>query len=180
MISKKPKASVIRASLAVLTVLALMAFSFVSLKFNEVDEKPSIAPVNLAKAKIGDGYGYRIHPSTKENKMHTGIDFILPEGEPVTATADGVVVDVVNDEYRGVYVTIRHSDVYSTSYSHLKSAVVKVHDRIKQKQLLGHVGSTGKVSSGPHLHYEVLKDGKNVDPVDYLPATVATKLPPKK
>jgi len=180
MISKNPKAkaSVIGASLAVLT--ALTAFSFVSHKFNEVDEKPSIAPVNLSKAKIGDGYGYRIHPSTKENKMHKGIDFILPEGEPVTATADGVVVDVVDDEYRGVYVTIRHDDVYSTSYSHLKSAVVKVRDGIKQKQLLGYVGSTGKVSSAPHLHYEVLKDGKNVDPVDYLPSSVATKLPPKK
>jgi murein DD-endopeptidase MepM/ murein hydrolase activator NlpD len=181
MISKNLKAnvSVIGASLAVLTGLALMAFSFVSDNSCEITEKPSIAPVNLAKAKVGDGYGYRIHPATKENKLHRGIDFILAEGEPVTATADGVVVNVVNDEYRGIYVTIKHDDVYSTSYSHLKSAVVKVRDRIKQKQLIGYVGSTGKVSSGPHLHYEVLKDGKNVDPADYLPGSIGTRLPPK-
>lgn len=180
--NKKPVVSDTGGSILFLLLLALMSFSFVS-DFNRIEvadeimgvERPSIAPVNLAKAKIGDGYGYRIHPATKENKMHTGIDFILPEGELVTATADGVVIEVGDDKYRGTYVTIKHNVVYTTSYSHLKSAVVKVRDKITKKQLLGYVGSTGKASSGPHLHYEVLKDGEHVNPLDYLPKSVGAK-----
>jgi murein DD-endopeptidase MepM/ murein hydrolase activator NlpD len=179
---KKTKVSHTAAPILFLLCLALLSFSFVS-DFNRTGvtdtmiaiEKPSIAPVNLAKAKIGDGYGYRIHPATREKKMHTGIDFILPEGELVTATADGEVVDVGSDEHRGSFVIIKHNKVYATSYSHLKSSVVKIGDAIKIKQLLGYVGSTGKKSSEPHLHYEVLKDGENVDPLDYLPKSVVPR-----
>jgi murein DD-endopeptidase MepM/ murein hydrolase activator NlpD len=170
---KKQKLMVSTASL-----LFLSCFTLVS--FTQGIEVPSVPPVDLAKAKIGDGYGYRIHPATKENKMHTGIDFILAEGDSVSAPANGVVVDVVEDKLRGIYVTIKHNEIYTTSYSHLKSAVVKAGDTIKKKQLLGYVGSTGQLSAQPHLHYEVLKDGKNVDPLDYLPKSVRTKLSPGK
>jgi len=133
------------------------------------DGAPSIAPVEMAKAKISSGYGERLHPVTHKKQMHLGIDLILPQGEPVMSTADGVVVESVNDEYRGNYVIVKHDEIYTTSYSHLESAKVKAGDKIQKGQLLGYVGSTGKLSTEPHLHYEVLKNGKNVDPEDYLP-----------
>jgi murein DD-endopeptidase MepM/ murein hydrolase activator NlpD len=180
--TKKLKVSYVGVSILFLLTSGLMSFAIISdLDRTEVIggvagvEKPSGSPVDLAKARIGDRYGYRIHPATQEKKMHTGIDFILAEGELVTATADGVVVDAGSDEYRGSYVVVKHSEVYSTSYSHLKSAVVKIHDKVNKKQLLGYVGSTGKTSSEPHLHYEVLKDGEAVDPLSYLPKSVGTK-----
>lgn len=183
--NKKTKVSGI--SFLVLSCLALLSSSFVSAPYGTefltkitAGEKPSIAPVDLAKAKIGDGFGFRIHPATKTNKMHSGIDFILPEGESVMATASGEVVDVGSDKDRGTYVNIKHDEVYTTAYSHLKSAVVKIGDVITKKQLVGYVGSTGKTSSVPHLHYEVLKEGKHVNPIDYLPKSVAAKLPANK
>lgn len=182
--NKKTKAVV---SFLFLSCLALLSSSFVSAPdrievFNKIiaGEKPSISPVDLAKAKIGDGFGFRIHPATKTNKMHNGIDFMLPEGESVMATASGEVVDVGSDKDRGTYVNIKHDEVYTTTYSHLKSAVVKIGDIITKKQLVGYVGSTGKTSSEPHLHYEVLKEGKHVNPIDYLPKAVAAKLPASK
>ena len=132
------------------------------------ENKPSIAPVEMLKAKISSGYGERMHPTLHKKLMHLGIDIVLPEGEIVISTADGVVIESDNDKYRGNYVVVKHGETYATSYSHLKSTVLKVGDKIQKGQLLGYVGSTG-LSIEPHLHYEVLKNGKNVDPKDYLP-----------
>ncbi len=158
-----PKTKTLLAGLAVLCIV-LMSFTDPW----EI-EKPSLAPVDMTKATIGDGYGERIHPATGEKKMHTGIDFILPQGEQVTATADGVVVEAGDNELRGSYVIIKHNEVYTTSYSHLDRAVVQTGQVVKKKQLIGYVGSTGKSSTGPHLHYEVFKNGENVNPADFLP-----------
>jgi len=138
---------------------------------------PSIAPVNTKKAEFGDGYGKRIHPVTKQRKMHNGVDFVLSEGDSVVATADGVVIDVGYDKLKGTYITLKHNDSYTTSYSHLKNALVKVQDVVKQNQLLAYIGPAGEAPR-PHVHYEVLKDGLNVNPVDYLPGSIAAEFRP--
>lgn len=135
----------------------------------EDDHTPSLAPVAMTKAKLSSGYGKRIHPATNKKQMHTGVDFVLPQGEEVMATADGEVVQSLKDNYRGIYVIVKHDEIYTTSYSHLQDATVKAGDKMKKGQVLGHVGSTGLSAVGPHLHYEVLKSGDNVDPKDYLP-----------
>ncbi len=135
----------------------------------EDDHTPSLFPVEMTKAKLSSGYGERMHPATHKKQMHLGVDFVLPQGEDVMATADGEVVQSLKDDYRGIYVIVKHDEIYTTSYSHMKDATVKVGDQVKKGQVLGHVGSTGKLSAGPHLHYEVTQYGKNVDPKDYLP-----------
>jgi beta-lactamase regulating signal transducer with metallopeptidase domain len=133
------------------------------------DHTPSLSPVAGTKAKISSSYGERMHPATHKKQMHLGVDFVLPQGENVMATADGEVVQSLKDDYRGINVIIRHDEIYTTSYSHLKDTTVKVGDKVKKGHVLGHVGSTGLSSTGPHLHYEVIQHGKNVDPEDYLP-----------
>jgi len=132
------------------------------------EDKPSIAPVELAKVKKGtSGYGKRWHPILKKIQFHTGIDFEMPEGEVVMAAADGIVVESIFDSQRGNYVVVKHGNIYTTSYSHLRNAVVKAGDKIEKGQTLGYVGSTGW-STGAHLHYEVLKKGHPVDPIGYF------------
>ena len=101
-------------------------------------------------------------------RLHTGIDFESPEGEIVKSTDDGIVIENTFDSYRGQFILIKHGDTFSTSYSHLQSATVKVGENVKTGQTIGYVGNTG-LSKGVHLHYEVLKDGTAVDPKDYLP-----------
>ena len=128
---------------------------------------PEIAPLDLSNTKITSGYGMRMHPILGVNRLHTGIDFESPEGEIVKSTADGIVIENTMDSYRGQFVLIKHGDVFSTSYSHLQSATVKEGDNIQKGQTIGYVGNTG-LSKGFHLHYEVLMNGKAVDPKDYF------------
>lgn len=160
-------------------VVCILAFAFskkpldTSTKSSDVTgvvgkNVPSIAPVDLSKTKITSGYGMRMHPILNEVRLHTGIDFESLEGEIVKATADGIVMENTVDEYRGQFLLIKHGDTFSTSYSHLQRAIVKVGDAIQEGQTIGYVGNTG-LSKGVHLHYEVLKNGTAVDPKDYLP-----------
>ncbi len=132
------------------------------------DNIPAIAPVDVSKTEITSGYGMRMHPILNVARLHTGIDFKSPEGEVVMVTADGIVVENTFDSYRGQFILIQHGDTFSTSYSHLQSASVKVGDHVQKGQTIGYVGNTG-LSKGSHLHYEVLKNGTAVDPKDYLP-----------
>ncbi len=139
-----------------------------NIAFKNSDE-PSISPVQMESAIISSEYGWRIHPVLGGNRFHTGIDFQLEEGRDVMSTAAGTVSESRYDSLRGNLIIIKHSSVYATSYSHLKAAFVKTGDHVILGQKIGTVGSTGAVSAGPHLHYEVLKDGKPVDPKNYLP-----------
>jgi hypothetical protein len=132
------------------------------------ESKPSVAPVDMAKAKVSAVFGERIHPVTGKRQLHTGIDFELAEGEIVMATARGIVKTSRFDSLRGNYVVIIHGEEYVTSYFHLKSMSVKPGDPVELGQKIGFVGSTGKLSIRPHLHYEVIKHGKPVDPEGYL------------
>ena len=100
-------------------------------------------------------------------EKHLGLDITCPEGTMIRATADGVVESAGWDDYFGYTVRIQHPGGYTTVYAHSKELRVKAGDRVKRGQIVALSGSSGR-STGPHLHYEVLKDGKSLDPEDFL------------
>lgn len=130
--------------------------------------QPSIYPINSKKIKHTSGYGERINPKTKKKHFHYGMDFAISEGEDVLTTAGGVVIDAKFDSKKGNYIIVKHNEIFSTFYSHLKSISVQVGDKLEKGQLIGYSGNTG-TTTGAHLHYEVFREGKNVNPKDYLP-----------
>ena len=117
---------------------------------------------------LASGYGERMHPVLGVMRLHTGIDLIAKEGVPVISSQDGVVVKAQLDGAWGNIIVIRHDDTYATSYSHLKSMNVKEGDKVEKGQEIGSVGHTG-LSPKDHLHFELIKDGKAIDPVGFLP-----------
>ncbi|MEN8119892.1 MAG: peptidoglycan DD-metalloendopeptidase family protein [Bacteroidota bacterium] len=132
-----------------------------------VDNEPSIWPVKKEKVEKITGYGMRMHPIYKKKKMHKGIDLKAKSGTEIMVTTDGVVRDA---DYKGGYgkrIIIDHDKEYSTLYAHLSEYKVKSGDKVKKGDIIGFVGQTG-MSTAPHLHYEVMKAGKNVDPADYM------------
>lgn len=130
---------------------------------------PAIQPIaNKQLIALASGYGLRIHPVYKVKKMHAGIDFAASIGTPIYATADGkvAVVDVKFSGY-GKVVEIDHGFGYRTRYAHMHGFAVRVGQQVKRGDLIGYVGNTG-LSTAPHLHYEVLINGNQVDPVHYF------------
>ena len=125
----------------------------------------TLASAPVAGARISSGYGPRLHPLLGYSKMHRGIDFALPRGAPVHAVADGVVVEAGRRGAYGNYVRIRHDARTETAYAHLSAFAEHLRRgaRVRRGQAIGTVGSTGR-STGAHLHYEVLFDGRRVDP----------------
>lgn len=130
---------------------------------------PAIQPVSNKELKrLASGYGMRMHPIYKVMKMHWGIDFSLPTGSPVYATGDGEVRSTTTRfSGYGKYINLNHGFGYQTLYAHLNRFLVKPGDKVKRGQVIGYSGNTG-TSTGPHLHYEVIKDGEKVDPVNYF------------
>lgn len=114
-------------------------------------------------ARLSSGYGMRRHPILGYNKMHKGLDFAASTGTPVFAAGDGVIEEAGWKGSYGKYVRIRHRHGLHTAYAHLSRINVKKGQRVKQKQVIGRVGNTGR-STGPHLHYEVLVNRKQVNP----------------
>lgn len=114
-------------------------------------------------ARMSSGYGMRRHPVLGYNKMHKGVDFAAPTGTPIYAAGDGVIEEAGRKGAYGNYVRIRHNSKLKTAYAHLNSIKVKSGTRVKQGQVIGTVGTTGR-STGPHLHYEVLLNGTQVNP----------------
>jgi murein DD-endopeptidase MepM/ murein hydrolase activator NlpD len=98
---------------------------------------------------------------------HSGIDFAATSGTLIRSTARGVVEDVYKDAYFGLMVTIKHGYGFSTRYGHCLQVLVTKGDHVERGQTIALVGNTGR-SSAPHLHYEILKEGKNVDPMEYI------------
>lgn len=149
-------------------LISLMAMSFVNSVYKD-GGIPAISPIEVGKYdKITSRYGMRIHPITKKNTFHKGIDFAARVGTSILATADGEVIEVQfhKDSY-GKMVVIDHGNGYITRYAQMSDYEVKEGDTVKQGDVIGYVGESG-ISTGPHLHYEVLKDGENVDPGDFM------------
>ena len=129
---------------------------------------PAIQPVDSRKMRGGiSGFGIRIHPVYKIRKMHSGIDFTAPVGTPIYATGDGQIEAAGIDGGYGRRVVINHGYNYKTLYGHMNKFTVKVGQQVKRGDLIGHVGNSG-TSTGPHLHYEVHKNGKPVNPVNFI------------
>jgi murein DD-endopeptidase MepM/ murein hydrolase activator NlpD len=105
----------------------------------------------------------RLHPILGFTKMHTGIDFAAPVGTPVYAAGDGEVVKAEWSNGYGKWLQIKHSGGIETGYGHLSRWAVKAGEQVHQGQVVAYVGSTGR-STGPHLHYETIVNGKKIDP----------------
>jgi murein DD-endopeptidase MepM/ murein hydrolase activator NlpD len=116
-------------------------------------------------ARLSSGFGMRKHPVLGYNKMHKGVDFAAPTGTPIYAAGDGVVERANRFGAYGNYVRVRHNNDYKTAYAHLHKfgKGIRSGTRVKQGQVIGYIGNTGR-STGPHLHYEVIKNGKQVNP----------------
>jgi murein DD-endopeptidase MepM/ murein hydrolase activator NlpD len=130
---------------------------------------PAIQPIKNDNLNLlASGYGMRVHPIFKVKKMHNGVDFAAAKGTPIYSTGDGVVLNVktVFGGY-GKYVEIDHGFGFVTRYAHMNEFKVKKGQKVKRGDLIGTVGNTGS-STAPHVHYEVIKDGKFINPVNYF------------
>lgn len=129
---------------------------------------PAIQPVsNKDLTRIASGFGYRIHPIYKVPKMHSGIDFTAPTGTPIYASGDGVVERPEQGMGYGNYVIINHGYGFKSLYAHMSRIATKPGQKVKRGEVIGYVGNTG-TSTAPHLHYEVIRNGTKVDPVNYF------------
>lgn len=116
-------------------------------------------------ARISSRYGKRKHPVLGYHKMHKGVDFAAPRGTPIKAAGNGTIEYAGRNGSFGIYVRIRHNGTYKTAYAHMKGLGrgIRKGTRVRQGQTIGYVGTTGR-STGPHLHYEVHKNGRQVNP----------------
>lgn len=130
---------------------------------------PAIQPIsNKDLNRLSSGFSYRIDPIYKTVKFHAGLDFSAPSGTPIYATAQGVVRTAGNlGNGYGNHVIIYHGYQYTTLYGHMFRIKVKPGQTVKRGEVIGYVGNTGK-STGPHLHYEVMKGGKHLDPIYFF------------
>ncbi|RUT73267.1 M23 family metallopeptidase [Ancylomarina longa] len=136
-------------------------------KFKMLAAIPAIMPLALKDyGRISAGFGWRIHPIYKTRKFHDGMDFTCTIGTPIYAAGDGVVRFAHKQRGYGKKIEIDHGYGYKTVYAHLSVYNVKKGQRVKRGEVIGFSGNTGK-STGPHLHYEVRKNNKPVDPVNY-------------
>ena len=137
-------------------------------KENFLSKIPAIQPIkNEDLTRMASGYGYRTDPFTKTRKFHSGMDFTAPRGTPVYASGDGVIkrADSRSSGY-GRHIRIDHGYGYTSLYAHLYKYNVKRNQRVKRGDIIGFVGSSGR-SQAPHLHYEILKDGKKINPLNF-------------
>lgn len=134
-------------------------------------------PIN--GARLSSVYGRRQHPILGYSKMHRGIDFAAPIGTPIFAAGNGTVSYKGSYKTYGNYLKIRHNSTYTTAYAHLSKfhKFIKLGRRVKQGQIIGYVGTTGR-STGPHLHYEILKNGRKTNPLKIrMPSGISLQEP---
>lgn len=129
-----------------------------------LDSTPSVMPVD---GWFSHGFGWRKDPFTGERQFHRGIDIVADAGTPVLATADGVVSRAVRVPDYGKMIDISNGFGYVTRFGHLSEIMVRPGQRVRRGDVIGLVGSTGR-STGPHVHYEVFRDGRRVNPWKYL------------
>jgi murein DD-endopeptidase MepM/ murein hydrolase activator NlpD len=168
-IASNQKLDVLSSKLSVLNQSFKELLTLAQRKKNMLSTLPAIQPVADRDLKeIASGFGMRIHPIYHTLHMHEGLDFAAAKGTKVYATGDGIVEKVeFNGRGFGNFVVINHGFGYETIYGHLSKQLVKVGQKIKRGTVIGLVGSTG-LSTAPHLHYEVVKDGKKINPVNYF------------
>ncbi|MEZ4828258.1 MAG: M23 family metallopeptidase [Bacteroidia bacterium] len=142
--------------------------AFVS--FRPILYMPYLSP--LKNALVVSGFGMRLHPVLQESRMHQGVDFRAKEGTPVYAAGSGLVLEAGESSGNyGIMIDIHHDNTYVTRYAHLSKVEVKAGEVVVAGQLIGYSGNTG-LTTGPHLHYEVIQDKNKVDPMIYLPEEV--------
>ena len=131
---------------------------------NGKSAKKALMKTPINGARLSSSYGMRKHPILGYNKMHRGTDFAAPEGTPVMASGDGTIIRARWCGGGGNCIKIKHNSTYSTFYAHLSkfASGIKEGKRVKQGRIIGYVGSTG-MSTGPHLHYEVIENGKKIN-----------------
>jgi murein DD-endopeptidase MepM/ murein hydrolase activator NlpD len=115
---------------------------------------------------LSSGFGKRRHPILGYSKMHTGIDFAAPRGTPIFAAGDGVIDYAGRKGGYGKYIRIRHNSEFQAAYAHMRSYKKGMHKgkRVRQGDVIGYVGTTGR-STGPHLHYEIIRNGRKTNPL---------------
>ncbi|GAB1484741.1 M23 family metallopeptidase [Treponema sp.] len=122
----------------------------------------------LAQFRISSSYGFRRNPVTGTMKVHEGLDLAAPEGSEVYASRDGKVIAVGEDPVYGRYIIIEHEGGWKSIYGHLQETLVDLRKTLRSGNLIGRVGTTGQ-STGPHLHFELRRDGEARDPASLLP-----------
>lgn len=145
----------------------LAAFLFVS-SFALSQSTPSICPIEDFKGKTSE-FGKRTNPVLKSEQDHKAIDFFVSEGTPVLATADGKVLQAETIDNYGVVVRVQHKNHIETFYAHLSKLAVKAGQSIKRGDIIAYSGNTG-LSTGPHLHYEVIQNGVSLNPRKFFAA----------
>ena len=128
---------------------------------------PTISPVVASNAWISSSYGYRKSPFTGSREFHSGLDISAPRGTPILATGDGTVTFAGRNGALGKAVKIRHNNEFVTLYGHMLEIKVKKRQSVKRGDVIGYMGKTGR-STGYHVHYEVRKNDKTVNPYQYL------------
>jgi len=142
--------------------------SLVINKENMLKSIPAIMPIsNNDLKRTASGWGYRIHPIYKIRKFHYGMDFTAPSGTEIYATGDGIVAEVKSSKRGyGNKIELDHGFGYRTLYAHLQGFNVRKGQKVKRGDVIGFVGNTG-ASTAPHLHYEVIKNNKKINPINY-------------
>ena len=146
-------------------------FLYNNFEFSEYfDEKgkgmtKSLMKTPLNGSKLSSGFGMRKHPISGYDKLHKGVDFAAPSGTPIFAAGNGVIEFIGTNGGYGKFIKIRHDSVYKTAYAHMKNYKKDLYKgaRVKQGDVIGYVGNTGN-STGPHLHYEIIKNNKQINP----------------
>lgn len=133
-----------------------------------INSIPAIMPINNKFLRHApSGFGWRTHPIYKSSEFHPGMDFASPEGTPIYATGDGVVERADNTaQGYGNHVVLNHGYGYQTLYGHMSKIATSAGKKVKRGELIGYVGSTG-LSTAPHVHYEVIKNGEKVNPINF-------------
>lgn len=134
---------------------------------DRLQRTPTFWPSNERDRWISSRFGYRPDPFTNRRSFHGGVDIVAQYGSPVLATGRGVIAQASSDKYKGSYVKIDHGHDLETQYLHLKKLSVKRGEAVERGDTIGYLGNTGR-SKGAHIHYEVIKNGKRVNPADYL------------
>ncbi|MBX7241134.1 MAG: M23 family metallopeptidase [Bacteroidia bacterium] len=145
------------------------SYDYLTKLLSENKEKLSHIPaVKPVPGIVISGFGVRHHPILKIRKEHTGLDFTAPIGTPAMATADGEIITAGHSSGGyGNQIEIDHGFGFVTKFAHLSEIKVQVGQKVKRGDIIGLTGNTG-LSSGPHLHYEIIKNGEKIDPVDYF------------